>query len=102
QTYRMDTIKIDRSIVTGLCDDAAAMSICTTISQFARNRNYGVIAEGVVNARQEAFLVSCGVTELQGYRYGMPTKKSTMIARVRESQERRLGVGVSGTQAVAA
>lgn len=62
-------LKIDRSFVRDLPDDAA---IIKTILTLAQNMGVAAIAEGVETAAQRDFLAALGCTAFQGYLFGHP------------------------------
>ena len=70
--YPIDKLKIDRSFVMGLgqIDDDAA--IVTAIIRLGKALKLSVLAEGVENAAQLAFLKAEGCDELQGFLCGRP------------------------------
>ena len=68
----LDKIKIDRSFVRDLPHNEDDTIIARTIIQLAHNLGMQVIAEGVENAEQEAYLRAQGCDEGQGYLYCRP------------------------------
>jgi EAL domain-containing protein (putative c-di-GMP-specific phosphodiesterase class I) len=68
----LDVLKIDRSFVRGLPDDASDAAIARTIVAIAHQLQLTVAAEGVENPGQAAFLAGIGCDELQGYHLGRP------------------------------
>lgn len=70
--YPVDTLKIDRSFVSGVGTDPDAQAITTAIVAMAHGLNLKVVAEGVETAEQEEFLVGLGCDALQGFRLGRP------------------------------
>ena len=67
-----DVFKIDRQFVSGIGEDEQAEAVVDTILGLARTLNFEVVAEGIENVRQEAFLRKRGCTLGQGYLYGKP------------------------------
>lgn len=70
--FPLDTLKIDRSFVSGLDKDIEDMEIVRTILSLASNLEMGVVAEGIETEEQLAALqgLSCGLG--QGYLFSKP------------------------------
>jgi diguanylate cyclase (GGDEF)-like protein len=68
----IDVIKIDRSFVRDIVDDADDAEICTAITQLAHALGYRVIAEGVETVAQRHLLRLQGCDEFQGFLLGRP------------------------------
>lgn len=66
------TIKIDRSFVHGIPENADNTLLAGTIIAMAQRLRLSVVAEGVEDVRQLAFLGKCGCDILQGYLYSRP------------------------------
>ncbi|MFD2271908.1 EAL domain-containing protein [Undibacterium arcticum] len=65
--FPIDSLKIDRSFIMGIPDDGNDCAIAGTIISIARQLKHKVIAEGVENREQLAFLRKAGCDEMQGY-----------------------------------
>lgn len=67
-----ETLKVDRSLITGIGEDPASESLVHTILDMAKAIDADVVAEGIETAEQLAFLreTSCGY--YQGYYGGKP------------------------------
>ncbi|PTT73599.1 bifunctional diguanylate cyclase/phosphodiesterase, partial [Pseudomonas sp. HMWF010] len=65
--YPIDKIKIDRSFITPLGDDAEASALVASIVGLASALNLAVIAEGVETDQQRRQLQSMGCADAQGY-----------------------------------
>jgi diguanylate cyclase (GGDEF)-like protein len=69
QRFPISTLKIDQTFVSGLNCDENNTAIVTAILAMAHSLQLKVIAEGVENAAQEAFLKNHGCQVAQGYYY---------------------------------
>jgi len=72
QSFPFDKIKIDRSFVTNLPDNAQSAAIVRAVIGLGHGLNLPIIAEGVETHRQLAFLAKEGCDEIQGYLVGKP------------------------------
>ncbi|MBM7062242.1 EAL domain-containing protein [Pseudomonas sp. UL073] len=63
----LDTLKIDKSFVSGLPDDPHDAAIVRAIIALARSMQLTVIAEGVETQAQEDFLTREGCGQIQGF-----------------------------------
>jgi diguanylate cyclase (GGDEF)-like protein/PAS domain S-box-containing protein len=79
----VDTLKIDRSFVSGLPDDRSDVAITRTILALASNLGLQTVAEGVERPAQARFLALHGCSELQGNLYGgaVPAGEFPDVAR---------------------
>ncbi|NKQ55357.1 EAL domain-containing protein [Amycolatopsis sp. K13G38] len=68
----LDTLKIDRSFVTGLGESADAEAIVTSIIAMAHAVNLTVVAEGVETEKQLEVLKALDCDQAQGYYFGKP------------------------------
>jgi diguanylate cyclase len=68
----LDEIKIDRTYVRDLLDDANDAAIVESIIAIARNLGLRTVAEGVETAAQADALRALGCTIHQGYHYSRP------------------------------
>lgn len=65
--FPVDIIKVDRSFVRRLDEDARARSIVASIVGLARNLELGIVAEGVETEQQRELLQAMGCNVAQGY-----------------------------------
>ena len=70
--FPLDYLKIDQSFVRGIPGKAGDAAIATTIISLSKLLKLPVIAEGVENAEQLAFLEAHGCEEYQGYYFSKP------------------------------
>ncbi len=70
--FPIDKLKIDRSFVVDLPRDRGAAAIVRAVINLGRNLNLAVVAEGVENDEQLAFLRAEGCHAFQGFQAGAP------------------------------
>jgi EAL domain-containing protein (putative c-di-GMP-specific phosphodiesterase class I) len=70
--FPLDALKIDREFIRDMMDDANNARIVAAIVALARNLDLRVVAEGVENPRQVAFLRRHGCNEAQGFCLSRP------------------------------
>jgi diguanylate cyclase (GGDEF)-like protein len=68
----LDELKIDRSFVCDIPDDANDVALVETILSMAHNLGFDVVAEGVETHEQFAFLAARGCDLFQGYLFHRP------------------------------
>lgn len=93
----VDTLKIDRSFVSGIIDDPNDASITRTIIDMAHNMQMEVVAEGVESYGQIEFLQKYDCDLVQGYFFSRPvsarviemlvTKKNGMLEICRTGKD---------------
>jgi diguanylate cyclase (GGDEF)-like protein len=71
--FPFNGIKIDKTFVSGLCDDEVALAIVQAILSLGQRLNLAVVAEGVETERQLAALRGLGCRFFQGYLAGRPS-----------------------------
>jgi diguanylate cyclase (GGDEF)-like protein len=82
----LDKIKIDKSFVQDLLDDDDDATIVRAIIQLGKSLGMQVIAEGVETAEQEAYIISEGCHEGQGYFYSKPLPARELSAYLKQAQ----------------
>jgi diguanylate cyclase (GGDEF)-like protein len=82
----LDKIKIDKSFVQDLIDDDDDATIVRAIIQLGKSLGMQVIAEGVETAEQEAYIISEGCHEGQGYFYSKPLPARELSAYLKQAQ----------------
>ncbi|WP_246542728.1 bifunctional diguanylate cyclase/phosphodiesterase [Paludibacterium yongneupense] len=70
--FPLDSLKIDRSFVDGLPLDEDSAAIADAILAMAHRLEFTVVAEGVENEAQAAFLQRQGCDLLQGFHFSKP------------------------------
>jgi diguanylate cyclase (GGDEF)-like protein/PAS domain S-box-containing protein len=70
--FRVDALKLDRSFVRGLPQDAGDVSIARAVIGMAHGLGLRTVAEGVETPAQRAFLAGCGCNEMQGFLLARP------------------------------
>ncbi len=68
----LDYVKIDQSFVRGMQEDDRDQAVVESIVRMSHRLGFRVIAEGVENAWQAAFLTDIGCDEAQGYLFERP------------------------------
>ncbi|MEO8492064.1 MULTISPECIES: EAL domain-containing protein [unclassified Pseudomonas] len=82
----LDKIKIDKSFVQDLLDDDDDATIVRAIIQLGKSLGMQVIAEGVETAEQEAYIISEGCHEGQGYHYSKPLQARELAAYLKQAE----------------
>jgi diguanylate cyclase (GGDEF)-like protein/PAS domain S-box-containing protein len=75
----VQTLKIDRSFIKDISTDANDEAIAIAIIQLGKSLNLSVIAEGVENEQQAAFLLRHGCNRAQGYLYSRPVAPQEVL-----------------------
>ena len=79
QQFPISTLKIDRSFVRDVANNADDATIVSTIVQMGRNLNMDVVAEGVEDENQLALLQRLGCTYVQGLLFGDPMSSDSYL-----------------------
>jgi EAL domain-containing protein (putative c-di-GMP-specific phosphodiesterase class I) len=79
--YRVpaDRIKIDRSVVRGVPQDANNAAICRSIISLAHGKGLKVVAEGVELSEEHEWLRASGCDGVQGYLFARPAPFEDML-----------------------
>ena len=70
--YRVDKVKIDRSLVTQMTASSEGTTVVQAIISLARSLKKGIAAEGVESEDEKAFLMEFGCDEIQGFWLSKP------------------------------
>ncbi|MCE1241070.1 MAG: EAL domain-containing protein [Azonexaceae bacterium] len=81
-------LKLDRSFVRDLPDDAEDVAIASATLSLARDLGMEVVAEGVENDAQHRFLLERGCAVMQGYLFGKPMPAEAFVAWRQDLQNR--------------
>lgn len=72
RTLKLDTLKIDRSFISGIELNRSDRAIVRTITVLAADLGMDVVAEGIENSRQLELLRALGCRRGQGYYFSRP------------------------------
>lgn len=78
--FRFDVLKIDRTFVNGVPDNTEDVSLVKAILAMATGLDLKVVAEGVENPDQLAFLIQQGCDLAQGYLLAKPMNADAYVA----------------------
>ncbi|MBI3900092.1 MAG: EAL domain-containing protein [Gammaproteobacteria bacterium] len=78
--FPVDALKIDRSFVSGICEDSNDAAIVVAIIAMAQSLHLKIVAEGVETSQQAGFLREHGCPAAQGYYYGEPVSAERFTA----------------------
>ncbi|HRD85539.1 MAG TPA: EAL domain-containing protein, partial [Rubrivivax sp.] len=92
---RPDKLKIDRSFVRDLPDDADDRSLTEAIVGIAHALDITVVAEGVEQEAQRDYLLGLGCRLQQGFLYGRPMSAAAFAAAVRDGPSVTLSEPIS-------
>jgi len=85
--FPIDTLKIDKSFIRDCTDVPEDAAIVKAVIALAKNLNIPVVAEGVENPRQLAFLCAEGCDVIQGYLYSPPVSAEEVAELLRQQSE---------------
>ena len=88
--FPIDTLKIDRSFVTGIPQDGNDCAIAGAIISMAQRLGHRVIAEGVETREQLEFLRSLGCQEIQGHYFSPPVPAAMFESMLRSGRSLKL------------
>lgn len=82
----LDTIKIDRSFITGIESDSTSRAIVSSLVRLAQDLGHATLAEGVETEQQADMLRDLGVDACQGYFFSRPLPQSGFELFAREAR----------------
>jgi len=88
-------LKIDRSFVSGLPDDADNLAIVRAILALARHLGFRITAEGVETPAQARLLGELEADSLQGYLFSRPVPATEIEALARRRWSPESGASLS-------
>src|SRR6267143_3589986 len=81
----VQSLKIDRSFITAMHEDANAMTLVSTIVSLAHSLRLKVVAEGVETEEQAKILRLLKCDEMQGYLFSKPLPIAALVDLLRKS-----------------
>jgi diguanylate cyclase (GGDEF)-like protein/PAS domain S-box-containing protein len=82
--FPLDTLKIDRSFISGVSNGVNGMEIARTVMPLAKNLHLDVVAEGVETAEQVQLLKKLDCKYAQGYYFSKPLAADEARALITE------------------
>lgn len=76
------TIKLDRSLLTGICENEKVAAFYENIVAMFQNMGYAVVAEGIEREEELALVKRWGVDLVQGYYFSRPLSQEELIEKV--------------------
>lgn len=98
QRFPVDTLKVDRSFVSGVAGDAENREIVRTVVTLGRSLGLHVVAEGVETAEQFAIVAELGCHAVQGYHFSRPVDEARAAGIIEAGADPALQ-GANGTAA---
>lgn len=74
-----DTLKIDKSLLSGNCENEKERIVLASIFDFANRLKLTTVAEGVETREQLGFLRTCGCQLIQGYIFAKPMPEEDFL-----------------------
>ncbi len=89
--FRIDTLKIDRSFVSGLPEKGDDIAIASAVVALGHSLQMRVVAEGVETQAQADFLRDMGCHEMQGYLLSRPLPAAEVVPWMLEHRRKLAG-----------
>ena len=80
----VDTLKIDRSLISSNCADEKERVLLESVVFLAHRLQLNSVAEGVETMEQMGFLKTLGVNQIQGFLFSMPLSEDDFIETCRK------------------
>ena len=80
------TIKLDRSLLTGICENERIAAFYRNIVAMFQNMGYNVVAEGIENREELELVKKWGVDLVQGYYFSRPLTQEALLERIRTKE----------------
>ena len=77
--FPLTRIKIDRSFIRDICNDAVDFTIVSTLVALTQNLGLESVAEGVETSEQLALVRACGCHVVQGYFFSKPLPLADLV-----------------------
>jgi EAL domain-containing protein (putative c-di-GMP-specific phosphodiesterase class I) len=87
KTLPVGTLKIDRSFVSGMCDDARDAFIVRAAIRLGHDLGMAIVAEGVEDEETFSLLRELQCDAVQGYLIHRPAEADALAAWLREAQK---------------
>jgi diguanylate cyclase (GGDEF)-like protein len=87
--FRVDTLKVDRSFVHGVGQDAMDTAIVQSVVALAKALHLDVTAEGIETQAQRSELLALGCDRGQGYLFAKPLPANEMDMLLADQESRR-------------
>jgi EAL domain-containing protein (putative c-di-GMP-specific phosphodiesterase class I) len=91
----IDTLKIDRSFVIAMTDNADDMAIVSSIITLAHGLDLDVVAEGVETEEQRKLLRLLRCDQMQGYLFSKPVAKAELEKLLRSEMASNAGEAIA-------
>jgi diguanylate cyclase (GGDEF)-like protein/PAS domain S-box-containing protein len=93
--FPFDKVKIDKSFIEHIADDASSLAIVQAVISIAKSRDIATTAEGVETQEQLELLRALGCTEMQGYLFSMPKPAAELASMLLTQQPQELARSVA-------
>lgn len=84
--FPIHTLKIDKSFINGIPTDGYDVAIVETTMVMSNHLGLSVVAEGVENKHQLAFLKALGCQLYQGFYYSKPLPQQALLEQISDNQ----------------